>query len=300
MRIAVTGSHGLIGSALVSELERQGHDVVALVRGSAGPGRIAWDPEAGQLDAAHLAGVDAAVHLAGQPIADKRWTAEQKRKILDSRVASTDLLARRLAEAQPRPSVLVSGSAIGYYGDRGDAIVDESSPAGSGFLSEVCQRWEEATAPAEAAGIRVVHIRTGIVLSPEGGVLKKQLPLFRVGMGGRLGSGEQYQSWISLVDEVGGIIHALRTESLSGALNLTAPNPVTNGEFTKTLGSVLGRPTLVTAPKFGLSAVLGHELVAEMLLAGQRVLPKKLLDSGYSFGFSELEPTLRQLLQKAA
>ncbi len=300
MRIAVTGSHGLIGAALVAELARQGHEVVALVRASAGPGDIAWDPQAGQLDVAALAGVDAAVHLAGQPIADKRWTADQKRRILESRVASTDLLSRRLAEAEPRPSVLISGSAIGYYGDRGDDVVDERSPAGGGFLSEVCQRWEEATAPAEAAGIRVVHIRTGIVLSADGGALKKQLPLFRVGMGGRLGSGEQYQSWISLQDEVGGIIHALQTESLVGALNLTAPNPVTNAQFTKTLGAVLGRPTLVAAPKFGLSAVLGHELVTEMLLAGQRVMPKRLLDTGYTFAFSELEPALRQLLEKAA
>ncbi|MDQ1393490.1 MAG: uncharacterized protein QOF30_2467 [Acidimicrobiaceae bacterium] len=300
MRIAVTGSHGLIGAALVAELARQGHEVVAVVRSSAGPGDIAWDPQAGQLDATALAGVDAAVHLGGQPIAEKRWTADQKRRILESRVASTDLLSRRLAEAQPRPSVLISGSAIGYYGDRGDDVVDERSPAGAGFLSEVCQRWEEATAPAEAAGIRVVHIRTGIVLSADGGALKKQLPLFRVGMGGRLGTGEQYQSWISIHDEVGGIIHALQNESLSGALNLTAPNPVTNAQFTKTLGSVLGRPTLVAAPKFGLSAVLGHELVTEVLLAGQRVMPRKLLDSGYKFAFSELEPALRQLLEKAA
>jgi uncharacterized protein (TIGR01777 family) len=296
MRVLVSGSHGLIGSALVAALERQGHQVVPLVRGPAGPGEIAWNPDAGHFDTASLEKVEAAVHLAGAPIAEKRWTADQKRRILDSRVVTTDLLSRRLAEAASRPSVLVSGSAIGFYGDRGDEIVDEQSPAGAGFLAEVCRQWEAATAPASEAGIRVVHARTGIVLSPEGGALKKQLPLFRLGMGGRLGSGEQYQSWIALEDEVGAIIHALETESLSGPVNVTAPNPVANGEFTKTLGSVLGRPTKMAAPKFGLSTVLGHEMVEEMLLASQRVVPKKLLTSGYRFHYDRLEPALRAML----
>jgi uncharacterized protein (TIGR01777 family) len=296
MRVLVTGSHGLIGSALGAALQRQGHQVVPLVRGSAGPGEIAWDPDAGTFDAGALDKVEAAVHLAGAPIAEKRWSSEQKRRILDSRVVATDLLARRLAESAAPPSVLVSGSAIGIYGDGGDKILDESSPAGTGFLAEVCCQWEAATAPASDAGIRVVHARTGIVLSPAGGALKKQLPLFKVGMGGRLGSGEQYQSWISLDDEVGAIIHALETATLSGPVNLTAPKPVTNAEFTHTLGSVLSRPTKVTAPKFGLSAVLGREMVEEMLLAGQRVVPKKLLDSGYQFHYPELEPALRAML----
>jgi uncharacterized protein (TIGR01777 family) len=201
-----------------------------------------------------------------------------------------------LADAGHRPSVLVSGSAIGYYGDGGESELDESSPSGTGFLADVCRQWEAATAPAEAAGIRVVHIRTGIVLSPDGGALKKQLPLFKVGLGGKLGSGRQYQSWIALDDEVGGIVHALQTDSLTGPVNLTAPHPVTNLEFTKTLGSVVGRPTVMAAPKFALSAALGHQLVDEMLLAGQRVLPAKLLASGYVFRYPELEPALRALL----
>jgi hypothetical protein len=296
MRILVTGSHGLIGSALVAALEREGHDVVRVVRGPAGPGEVHWDPAAGELDLSGTDKIDAAVHLAGEGIAEKRWTSEQKRRIVDSRVASTDLLARSLAAAGHRPSVLVSGSAVGIYGDRGDVVIDEDSPAGAGFLAEVCRQWEAATAPASDAGIRVVHARSGIVLSPEGGALKRQLPLFKVGIGGRLGSGRQYQSWIALDDEVVAIMFALENESLSGPVNLTAPHPVTNAEFTKTLGAVLGRPTVVAAPKFGLSAVLGHELVSEMLLAGQRVMPMRLLGSGYTFRYPELEPALRSLL----
>jgi uncharacterized protein len=300
MRVIVTGSHGLIGSALVAALVERGDEAVRLVRGNAGPGEVTWDPAAGQLDAAALGTVDAAVHLAGTPIADKRWTADQKARILGSRVAGTDLLSRRLAELSPLPSALVSGSAIGLYGNRGDVVLDEDSAVGSGFLAEVCQKWEAATGPAEAAGIRVVHARTGIVLSSEGGMLKKLLPLFRVGMGGRLGSGAQYQSWISLDDEVAAIVYALRTASLSGPFNLTAPHPVTNAELTKTLGAVMGRPTRLTAPKFGLTTALGHELVEEMLLASQRVMPRKLLDSGYEFRHPDLEASLRALLDKVA
>jgi uncharacterized protein (TIGR01777 family) len=296
MRVIVTGSHGLIGSNLVRTLEGNGHEVVRLVRGSAGPGEVQWDPSQGQLDAGALDGADAAVHLAGEGIADKRWTSDQKRRILDSRIASTTLLAGRLADSGHPPSVLVSGSAVGYYGDGGDAVLDEDAPVGSGFLAEVCRQWEAATEPAANAGIRVVHIRTGIVLTPEGGALKKQLPLFKMGVGGKLGSGRQYQSWIALEDEIDAIVHALKTDSLSGPVNLTSPHPVTNTEFTKTLGSVLGRPTVVAAPKFGLSAVLGHELVSEMLLAGQRVMPARLIASGYTFRYPELEPALRAML----
>ena len=296
MRILVTGSHGLIGSALVTALEKDGHDVVRLVRGPAAPGEVHWDPAAGQLDLAGTDKIDGAVHLAGEGIGDKRWTPEQKRRIVDSRVASTDLLARSLASAGHRPSVLISASAVGIYGDRGDVVIDEDSPAGAGFLAEVCRQWEAATAPAADDGIRVVVARNGIVLSPQGGALKKLLPLFKIGMGGRLGSGRQYLSWISIDDEVGAIMFALQNDSLSGPVNLTAPHPVTNAEFTKTLGAVLGRPTVVAAPKFGLSAVLGHELVSEMLLAGQRVMPMRLLGGGYTFRDPELEPALRRLL----
>lgn len=300
MNVLVTGTHGLIGSALVKALQEQGHGVVALVRGTAGPGQVAWDPDAGRLDAAALTGIDAAVHLAGAPIAEKRWTAEQKQRILSSRVATTDLLARRLAECPSPPAVLVSGSAIGYYGSRGDTVLDEDSTPGSGFLAEVCQQWEAATAPAEKAGIRVIRIRTGIVLSADGGVLKKLLPLFRLGLGGRLGSGAFYQSWISLDDEVGAIIYALQTPLVTGAANLTAPNPVTNTEFTEALGRVLHRPTKVTAPKFGLTTALGPEMVEQMLLASQLVLPTKLLANGFTFRYPDLEDALRATLGRAA
>lgn len=296
MRILVTGSHGLIGSALVPALARAGHDVVPVVRGPAGPGEITWEPALGVLDASQLERIDGAVHLAGEGIADKRWTSAQKQRILESRTASTDLLARRLAEV--RPSVLVSGSAVGFYGDRGDEMVDESSPPGTGFLADVCRQWEAATAPAEQAGIRVVHARTGIVLSTDGGALKKQLGLFKSGLGGKLGTGRQYQSWISIDDEVGAIVHALTTPSLAGPVNLTAPHPVTNAELTEILGLVLHRPTLVSAPSLGLSLALGKELAAEMLLAGQRVMPRKLESSGYSFQHPELEKALRAILGK--
>jgi uncharacterized protein len=286
----------MIGSALTTALEDAGQNVVRLVRGSPKPGQVSWDPAAGVLDAGDLNGVEGAVHLAGEGIAAKRWSPEQKRRVLDSRVKSTDLLCRRLADLDPKPSVLVAGSAVGFYGDRGAQELDEQSKAGTGFLVDLCQQWEGATAPAEEAGIRVVHIRTGIVLSPTGGVLKKQLPLFKVGLGGRLGSGRQYQSWIALDDEVGAILFALTNHSLSGPVNLTAPNPVTNAEFTKTLGAVLGRPTIFPVPRIGLSAMLGREAVDEMVLGGQRVLPRQLEQHGYVFRYPDLQPALRHLL----
>ena len=301
MRVLVSGSHGLIGSALVDRLQREGHDPLRLVRSAeAGPGEVAWDPREGRLEARSLEGLDGVVHLAGAGIGDKRWTAPRKKEILDSRVVSTDLLSRRLAETDSHPPVLISGSAVGYYGDRGDELLDESSAPGAGFLAEVCRQWEAATAPAEAAGIRVVHVRTGIVQTPNGGTLKRLLPLFKIGAGGRLGSGRQYMSWISLDDEVGGILHALQQGSVAGPVNLTAPEPVTNAQFTATLGTVLGRPTFVTAPRFGLSALLGPELVEELLLSGQRVEPKVLLGSGYVFRHPTLEAALRDVLDRPA
>ncbi len=293
MKVLISGSRGLIGSALVSALAQAGHDVVRLVRSSPGPGDVRWDLEHGLLDAAALAGIDAAVHLAGEGIGDKRWTAAQKRRILDSRVKSTDLLSRRLAEAGGTTSVLLSGSAVGYYGDRGDEVLDEQSPSGGGFLADVCRQWEAATAPAEQAGIRVVHLRTGIVLSSRGGELKKLLPLYKFGVGGKLGSGSQYQSWVALDDEVGGILHALTTTSVSGPLNLTAPQPVTIAELTKALGTLLHRPTFATVPAFALSLALGRQMAGEMLLGGQRVLPKKLEQSGYAFRYPYIEAGLR-------
>jgi uncharacterized protein (TIGR01777 family) len=285
MKVAVTGSHGLIGSALLASLQADGHEVVRVVRG----------PE-DVLDVGGLNGVEAVVNLAGEGIAERRWTPAQKEKIRNSRIIGTDLLARRLAELTPRPAVLVSGSAVGYYGNGGNDKLDEESPIGSGFLAELVRDWEAATAPASDAGIRVACIRTGIVQSPKGGALKRQLPLFKFGLGGRLGPGRQYQSWIAIDDEVGAIRHVLKSDDLAGPVNLTAPNPVTNAEFTATLASVLRRPKLLPVPRFGLALVLGGELVDEALLFSQRVIPRKLLASGYQFQYPSLEGALRALL----
>jgi uncharacterized protein (TIGR01777 family) len=296
MKVLLTGSHGLIGSALGPALEASGHQVVRLVRGPAGRGEVSWDPATGTLDASSLSGVDAAVHLAGAGIGDKRWTPARKQEVLDSRVKSTDLLSQRLASLDPKPQVLVGGSAIGFYGDRGDERLTEESPPGKGFLVGLVEQWEGATAPASDAGIRVVHIRSGIVQSAAGGALGKVLPLFKFGLGGRIGSGKQYWSWIALDDEVGAIIHALTTDSLRGAVNLTAPNPVTNAEYTKTLARVLGRPALIPTPRFGLAAVVGGEAADEMLIGGARVLPERLSQSGYKFQYPELEGALKHEL----
>jgi uncharacterized protein (TIGR01777 family) len=296
VKVLVTGSHGLIGTALCSALEAGGHQVVRLVRGGGGP--VTWDPAAGILDDQAFDGVDAVVNLAGAGIGDKRWSPARKQEILDSRIKSTDLLSRRLASLPAKPRVLVSGSAVGFYGDRGDEQLDEESPAGAGFLVGLVQRWEAATAPASEAGVRVVHLRSGIVQSPAGGALGKQLPLFKFGVGGRLASGRQYVSWISIDDEVGAILHALTTEDLVGPANLTAPNPVTNASYTKTLARVLGRPALIPVPRFGLALVFGREAAGEMLVGGQRVLPRKLEQSGYRFRQPDLEGALRSLLHR--
>jgi len=294
MKIAVTGSTGLIGSALCRRLAAD-HTVIPVVRGAAGDGQISWDPMAGRLDPADFEGVDAVVHLAGAGLADKRWTASRKQALVDSRVQGTGLLARTLAALDRRPEVLLSASAVGYYGNRGDEELTEASSPGDGFLAELCQRWEQATAPAEEAGIRVLHLRTGIVLSKEGGALAKQLPLFRFGLGGRLGSGRQFMSWVTLEDEVDAIRFALDTPTLRGAANLTAPRPVTNAELTATLGRVLHRPAVLPVPALALRLVLGPELADEAILAGQRVLPRALLDAGYQFAQPELEGALRSL-----
>jgi uncharacterized protein (TIGR01777 family) len=296
MRVIVTGSHGMIGSALIPALQSAGHQAVPVVRGSPAGGEIGWDPATGVLDRRDLAGVDAAVHLAGESIGTKRWNPQHKRRILDSRVKSTDLLARRLAELDPRPSVLIAGSAIGFYGDRGSEELDEQSGPGTGFLAEVVQQWEAATGAAADAGIRVVRVRTGVVLSPAGGALQKQLPLFRAGLGGRLGSGRQYVSWIALDDEIGAILFALDNAGLTGPVNVTSPHPVTNAELTRTLGAVLGRPAVLAIPRIGLAALLGGEMADEMLVGGQRVIPRQLLEHGYRFARPDLEPALRHLL----
>jgi uncharacterized protein (TIGR01777 family) len=296
MRVIVTGSHGLIGSALIPALVAAGHQPVRVVRGSPAAGEIPWDPDSGVLNEHDLRGIDAAVHLAGEGLGTKRWNAQQKHRILDSRVKGTELLCGRLAELDPAPAVLLAGSAVGFYGDRGSEELDEHSGPGTGFLADVVQEWEAATKAARDAGIRVVRMRTGVVLSPAGGALKKQLPLFRAGLGGRLGSGQQYLSWISLDDEIGAILFALNTAALAGPVNVTSPHPVTNAEFTRTLGAVLGRPAVLAVPRIGLATLLGGEMADEMLLAGQRVMPKQLLALGYRFAQPDLEPALRHLL----
>jgi uncharacterized protein (TIGR01777 family) len=295
MRVAIAGSSGLIGTALRRHLANAGHDVVRLARGTPGPGDIPWDPDAGSLDAHALVGIDAVVNLSGAGIGDHRWTDAYKREVLESRVHATTTLARALAEAHDGPRVLLSGSAIGVYGDRGDEVLDEASPAGTGFLAEVCDAWEAATAQAEAAGVRVVHLRTGIVLSPDGGALRKQLPLFKLGLGGRFGDGRQWQSWISIDDEVAAIEHLLTSEA-RGAVNLTSPNPVTNREFADTLARVLRRPSFLPVPSFGPKLLLGGELAEALLFDGQRVLPRVLERDGYAFAHPQLEPALRALL----
>lgn len=302
MHIAVTGSSGLIGSALVSMLRQQGHRVSPVVRRPAASGEITWNPAAGTLDPSALADVDAVVHLAGAGIGDKRWTDSYKAEIVSSRVRSTDTLARAIAEARAQgagPTVLLSGSAIGIYGARGDEELDETSSHGTGFLADVCEQWEAAAAPAEAAGVRVVFLRTGIVLSPAGGALKKQLPLFKAGLGGKFGKGDAWQSWISLDDELGAIAHLL-TAQVSGPVNLTAPNPVTGATFARTLGSVLKRPAVLPVPSFGPKLLLGAELANALLFTGQRVMPSVLTSSGYAFQHPTLDVALRSLLGRPA
>lgn len=297
MHVAVTGSSGLVGSTLVPMLTTGGHQVTRLVRRSAGEGEVQWDASAASFDAAKLDGVDAVVHLAGENIAAGRWSTEVKRRIRDSRVHGTRILCEGLAGMATPPRVLICASAIGFYGDRGDEFLDEASSAGEGFLAEVARDWEAATQPAAEAGIRVVSLRLGVVLSPRGGALEKMLTPFKLGGGGRVGSGRQYWSWISVDDAAGAFLHALMTQSLSGPVNAVAPHPVTNQEFTKTLGKVLGRPTLVPMPAFAARLALG-EMADELLLASTRVTPGRLLDSGYTFRHSTLEDALRHVLGK--
>jgi uncharacterized protein len=295
MRIAITGSSGLIGSALADSLEADGHTAIRVVRADAGPGTVRWDIAAGHIDTSGLAGLDGVVHLAGEGIAEKRWTDEQKQRILESRTFGTTLLVEALASLDDKPPVLVSGSAIGFYGDRGDEQLDEASAGGSGFLADVVRAWEGAAAPASAAGIRVPRIRTGIVLDAHGGVLQRLAGLARFGLLGKLGSGRQWMSWISLADEVGAIRFLLEHD-VDGPVNLTSPSPVTNAVFTKAVGRVLRRPTFLPVPSFGPKLLVGSELAQSLLYDGQRVLPEVLLDAGYEFQDTDLETTLHELL----
>lgn len=295
MDIAITGSSGLIGTALIEHLEVLGHTPIPITR--SGTNGIHWDPARGEIDAASLEGVDAVVHLAGEGIAEKRWTDEQKAKILDSRVDGTTLLARTLSGLTRPPAVLLSGSAIGYYGDRGDQQLTESSTPGDDFLADVVVAWEGATADAESAGIRVAHLRTGIVLSPRGGVLAKLLPLYKFGLGGALGSGRQYMSWISIDDEVG-IMAWLLGNEVRGPVNLTGPEPVTNHDFTKALGAVLHRPTFLRVPSFGPKILLGSELAQGLLFSSARVLPQVAGQEGYVFRHRTVTDALAGVLDR--
>ncbi|MFJ3978298.1 TIGR01777 family oxidoreductase [Streptomyces sp. NPDC090021] len=296
MRIAVTGSTGLIGSALVRSLREDGHEVVRFVRREpAAPDEARWDPERGHVDPAGLAGCGAVVHLAGAGLGDRRWTAAYKRKIRDSRVLGTAALANALAGLDEPPAVLVSGSAVGYYGDTGDRPVDEDAPAGQGFLPSVCVEWEAAAAPAREAGIRTAFARTGLVVAKEGGAWARMFPLFRAGVGGRLGDGRQYWPYISLRDEVAALRHIIDTPSLSGPVNLTAPEPLTNRQVTAAMGRVLHRPAVLPVPAVALRVVLGE--FSQDVLGGQRARPARLLESGFVFRDPGIEQAIRAALE---
>ena len=294
MKIVVSGSTGLIGSALKSAL--RDHEVVPLVRRSVTSGEhaLAWDPERGTIDRAGLEGTDAVIHLAGENVFG-RWSPAKKQRIYDSRVKGTRLVSDALAGLRRPPATLLAASAIGYYGDRGEEAVSEESAPGADFLAHVARDWEAATAPATRAGIRVVNTRNGVVLTTSGGALAKMLPAFRLGLGGTVGSGNQYLSWIVLDDIINAILHLLGNPNLVGPVNMTAPTPLTNRDFAKTLGKVLGRPAVVPVPAFALRMVFGTEGAA-MVQSGQRVLPARLIGSGFRFSFSEVEPALRHLL----
>jgi len=296
-RIAISGASGLVGTALHAALSARGDTVVQLVRGHAtgGPQEVAWDPAAGSIDRAGLEGLTAVVHLAGAGLADGRWTAAHKALIRSSRVDGTRLLAECLASLERPPAVLVMASAVGFYGDRGDEKLDEASAGGEGFLAEVVRDWEIAALPAESAGIRTVKLRMGVVLSRDGGALPKLLTPFKLGVGGRVGGGDQWMSWVAIDDVTRAFLHAIDDEELSGIANLVAPSPVQNRTLTKTLGRVLRRPTILPVPRWAVSATLG-EMARETILASARVLPKRLEERGFSFAFPELEPALRHVL----
>ena len=298
MKILIGGSHGLVGTALIKSLEAEGHEIFRLVRHApTSKTEVEWSPDRYSIALARIEGFDAVVNLAGESIAEGRWTDEKKRRIRESRVKGTKLLGDALANLTVPPKTLVCASAIGYYGNRGDELLTEASAPGDDFLAKVCAEWEQATALAAEKGIRVVNARFGVILDNNGGALKKMLPPFRMGVGGQIGSGKQWMSWIALDDVIGGIKFALANESVRGPVNFVAPNPVTNAEFTKTLGKVLARPTIFPIPAFAIKLMFG-EMGEALLLGSQRVAPARLVGGGFEFSYPQLEAALGHILTK--
>ena len=295
MKIAIAGSSGLVGSALIPILQSDGNQITRLVRSSPKPGEIEWHPNQDKVSALSLEGFEAIINLAGENIAGGRWTDDQKRKIRDSRMNGTHLLSEAIAQMKSKPRVFICASATGIYGDRDDETLDEQSESGGGFLAGVCREWEQATQPASKASVRVVNLRMGPILAREGGMLSKLLTPFKMGMGGKVGSGKQYISWVALEDAVNAIKLAIDDESIHGPINIVSPNPVTNEEFTKTLGHVLNRPTALAMPAFAARLAFG-EMADEMLLASQRVMPKRLIKAGFQFQYPTLESAMRKYI----
>ena len=296
MNVLVTGSSGFIGSALSARVQAEGHAVVRLVRREPAPGsgEARWDPESGYVDAGALEGIDGVVHLAGENIANRRWNEEQKARIRNSRTRGTALLANALAQTSPPPRCFVSASAVGYYGDRGAEPLGENEPPGTDFIAQATAEWEAAALPAADAGMRVAIMRLGMTLDPVGGPLKRIVRPFRLGLGGRLGSGRQYMSWLSLEDAVRSFVHTLTADTLSGPVNVAAPQAITNAEFTRALATALGRPALFAAPRLALRVALGE--MADVLLFGANISPARLVESGFTFRHTEIEATLREML----
>src|SRR2546423_14417120 len=296
MKIAIAGASGLVGSALIPRLESDGAEIIRLVRNSARGNEIEWHPNQDEIEPGKLDGCDAIINLAGENVSEGRWTEEKKRRIHDSRVHGTHLLSEAIAKTPQHPQVFLCASATGIYGDRDDETLNEESESGGGFLAGVCREWEMATEPASKAGVRVVNLRFGPILARDGGMLSKLLTPFKMGMGGKVGSGKQYISWIGLDDAVNAIKLAIDDQSIRGPLNIVSPNPVTNEEFTKTLGHVLNRPTALAVPAFAARLAFG-EMADEMLLTSQKVIPKRLLSAGFQFQYPELEAAFRKYIR---